>query len=401
VNLEDEMRASLGRGALMLALVGAGLAGCVGAGSPAAGPGVRWADSSLRASLLPEQGSTGRMSFHVSRPAYVAVFRIVPGQGTALVYPGPGGGFMDGRVFPGLHGFSATRAWVGARPVTRSTGPEFYFMVASERPLMTSNLGPYGSRLNSAMGFRFASHSAHATMEQLVTLVVPDLSSADWTTDFYVHWPQTLHASPRSGFVAVQCGGLVTYTHPQMARAVREQLCRVAGQDPAADPVTPVPGDTAGVVEPRRRPPVDVGERISSTQLSDPARWERMRTAVDEGRPIDVIERGNSGPGASPGGAVERRPAATADRLAPARGRAETGVGGSSGAAASTTRERPVPAADTGERAGARERPSTDAGTGVSSGSAREPDRREPPAPREVDRSPPSPTDGGARDPME
>jgi hypothetical protein len=398
------MRASLGRGALVLALVGAGLSGCVGVGSPAASPGARWADSSLRASLLPEQGATGRMSFHVSRPAYVAVFRIVPGQGTALLYPGPGGGFMDGRVFPGLHGFSPSRGWVGARPVTRSAGPEFYFMVASERPLMTSNLGAYGSRLNSALGFRFSSHNAYGTMEQLVTLVVPDLSSSDWTTDFYVHWPQTLHSSPRSGLVAVQCGGLVTYTHPQMALAVREQLCRVAGQEPAADPVTPEPTDTAGVVEPRRRPPVDVGERITSTQLSEPGRWEQMRTAADEGRPIDMIERGASRRGTSSPGAVERRPAAAADRPfqgGAATGRAESEGRGSSGAAPSATRERPTPSGDTGASAGARERPSSEPNRGASSAPPPPREPREPPAPREVDRSPPSPSDGGARDPME
>src|SRR5690606_17148118 len=56
----------------------------------------------LRATITTANTPGGPL-FHVNRPAYVAMFYIVPGSGVSMLYPGFGSGSLDGRVFAGSH----------------------------------------------------------------------------------------------------------------------------------------------------------------------------------------------------------------------------------------------------------------------------------------------------------
>lgn len=272
--------------ALML-LLGTGCAGMAagGYGSTYARP--------LDAHLFVEQGSGGGLIFDVNQPAHVAVFRIVPGRGTVMLYPRAGYSSSDGFTLGGLERVPMSRRgdMYGFLPSPGGYGPEFYLLVASEEPLRS--FGAFGNRLDRALGVQFASTSAYSTMEQIVTAAVPNLESGNWTTDFYVHWPETLHHSPRADLVEIRCGDYTAWVPLDNVVEATRALC------PQQDQQTPqpsVPGDTTEVVEPIRRPPPQpVTDGIASTQLENPEEWEARRRAAAQGRSISIDDLEDAG----------------------------------------------------------------------------------------------------------
>jgi hypothetical protein len=391
--------------ALGVVALAIGLGGCAALDPAPRGPSYGGAYAPLRAHIVPQMvSSSSRMNFHVNRPAHVAMFRIAPGQGTTMIFPSAGIGTASSRVFPGLHTVLPTRHWNPSASFSSSglrRGPVFYFMIASEQPLRTAELGSYGHRLNTLLGVGFASYSAYGTMERLASLVVPDLASDSWTTDFYVEWPE-LDTSPRHGYVLVQCNGLSVYAPPHMARDVFEQLCRRGQQEPPqAEPVQP--GDSTGVVEPIRRPPVEIGERITSTQLSDPDRLREMVEAVRRGRSVEsidrsgfgVVDRGGldrrgTGADANRRGGLDDRPGGSRDAAPERRPARELGADGAREATgrspAPPARERPAPTDRLEGRSGATERATPASGSAAPRPGAGATERRDPAPP---------PTDGG------
>ncbi|HUE96577.1 MAG TPA: hypothetical protein VMN39_07945 [Longimicrobiaceae bacterium] len=248
-----------------------------------------WGSRPLEAHLYTEPGSMGGLVFDLNRSAHVAIFEIVPGRGSTLVYPRPGVSSSDGATFAGLrhvrldgrrgdrYGFLPTPAGYA--------GPRFFLLVASEEPLRLSRFGPFGSRMSTAMGVHFASMSPYSAMEQLVTLAVPNLESENWTTDFYVDWPDILHNAPAAQLVRIQCGDYVAYVPIDRALEASRLLCP---QEDRTGEEQEIRGDTAQTVEPIRRPPAEpVTERIASTQLERPQEYEIRRRAALEGRTIE------------------------------------------------------------------------------------------------------------------
>ncbi len=278
------------RSLVLLSAVAVAAAAC----GPLPEPGPVTSNQPIQAYLIPSQqmGQHGdRLTVHVNRPAHIAVFRIVPGRGTSLVYPSPGYGGINGRSFAGLHQIPMDRYWNRDQflPSFASTGshPEFFFLVASETPLRTERIGAYGYGLRSALGMDFAPVSGYRTMERLASVMIANPESQNWTTDFYVHWPEALHMQPRSGLVRVRCAESTFYVPAQFLEAAYQQLC------PNGDPGVEVPVEDdqpPGVVEPNRRPPVEVTERIASTQLRDPGTFSELREAASSDR-SDAVER--------------------------------------------------------------------------------------------------------------
>lgn len=322
------------RSLIILLAVAIGAVGC----GPLPQPGPIVSGEPIQAYLIPHSSSGNVISFHVNRPAHVAIFRILPGQGTSLVYPTAGYGGINGQTFAGLRRVD-TRSMFNRdhfMPRFASAGhdPEFYMLIASEQPLRTERIGAYGYGLRSALGLDFAPMSGYRAMERLASVMIADPAAQNWTTDFYVHWPEMLYSEPRSGLVRVTCGEMTVFVPAEVATAAYQQLC------PKDAPEDEVPGDdqrVPDVVEPNRRPPVQVTERITSTQLREPRTFDDLRDAAESDRSGAVERR------------IARQQAAQARTNAPPAARTAPRARGtvpprapSSGGDRPATRERPA-----------------------------------------------------------
>lgn len=294
------MRAT-GRVVVMLAL-GAGT-GCAsfanplpsgGSGSGAGAHQERVSDTDARteaalaATLMPTGPERGEsLTLQLGRAAYTAAFRLVPGQGAMMIYPRPGFGAPDGFLFPGIHrlvpaayGTSFVSSLNGMLPGSRlfptatdsDFGPEYYFVVASERPLRLDGTLFGGS-------WHHPSADGYPTMQWLVSQTIPERAAANWTTDFFVHWPETIGAAGQQGFVPLNCNGSRVWVDPNQYDRAMRALCGDSGLPPGAGTAEEDPTDVGGtnVVVPQRRPPAADGLRVSSRQLDDPYGWETAR----------------------------------------------------------------------------------------------------------------------------
>lgn len=137
----------------------------------------------------------GRILVETSRPAYVAVFEIVPGRGVGLLYPGYVGenNYVPGGVSPLW--ITRTRSYYGyfqaVGPAYPRDTPRYLYLVASEIPLRTGELIRHPGMLRSALGIQhYAAWSPHSVLHELDALVVRDLGSHGWTSDLYAVWPE-------------------------------------------------------------------------------------------------------------------------------------------------------------------------------------------------------------------
>ena len=288
-------------------------------------------DRPLQARILPH--SYDGLTFQVNRQSHVALFEIVPGRGTSLVYPSPGLGRMDGFVFAGLHDLNRLVRHNSAQylPASFATGggPRFYFLIASEQPLDLDRFGGYGMGLRSAMGRQFAAFNAYGAMETLATMVLPSAVNDDgWTSDMYVHWPEVLHDRRSAGLVPLTCNGYTMYVPFEQLLAVRQAICGPMDESPTP-PV--VPGDSAGgetgIVQPKRRAPLpkaqaaELRERItSSTQLErrQPEEARGARSASERFRGVREVEPLGAEPRARSGVRAGQQGRAARDRGADA-----------------------------------------------------------------------------------
>lgn len=220
--------------------------------------------SSLRATILPPRthavmtsaraNSATRpleVSFRVNRPAYVAVFEIVPGYGTRVVYPSVGYGTLDGRVHGGLtSSVRLDQRLLGdyrfaAAGGGRQSQPRVYFMIASERPLAVSrgDVMGYGGGLERSLGFRrVSSIDPYRTMESLLNYALPaDAPAGSWSTDMYVYWPEVVYPNARGAAVRLSCGGVTYYVAIENLGIARQMLCQAK---PEAEQGRPKDRDT-------------------------------------------------------------------------------------------------------------------------------------------------------------
>jgi|GEM_PF-1427149 len=202
------------------------LSACVG---PAYGPRAggrydqraseRWYDRDdlpLAARITDRGGSD--FSVDLNRPAYVAVFEILPGQGVGLLYPRYE---REDAYFPaGLSSLDLRHAardynWysgsMSAARYSRSE-PRSYFLVASKRPLRISRFQRGGGgALRSVLGLSaYGAVDQQAVMNDLVGAIVPDQPAEDWTTDVFTVWPSRgnhyYYAEYPRQYVQVYCG---------------------------------------------------------------------------------------------------------------------------------------------------------------------------------------------------
>jgi hypothetical protein len=224
----------------------------------------RYDAAPLRAHLMQGVGST--ISFHVNRPAHVAVFEIDPVYGVQMIHPNVG--LETFTMRSGVH--SAWRSWRASSPLQGGWGgsasfagwghgrthqPRVYLLIASERPLHvdTRMRTWHGMRMMMSSSFGF---NTFGTANELTRLVVPSYELQDYVTDILVEWPQA--ATP--GMEPVP-------THVLVCRDGRQILAPVwvfsCPQDSV--PAPPLSADTTVVAEegrpqrPDRRRPERAG----------------------------------------------------------------------------------------------------------------------------------------------
>jgi hypothetical protein len=262
--------------------------------SQAASPYGAWQEP-LAASLWIDP-ARGVASVDVNRPAHVAIFHLQPGHSVSMVYPAIGYGtaqhFQAGRFslftrsreyFP-----SARRASYDVGRSLVPTGPSYFVLIASERPL---DVGPFYLRGSTLWTDRVSwSLNPYTATELLVDQIVADPHSSDWTVAYYVAWPELDRLHPlealrlelQSQYRWVMCPGGVTIAVPLALLLSGQFHCpdSSAIQPPAEDTVPPeVRARIAEIVRDQGVPP----EALGATEASR-AQVEELARLIREAR---------------------------------------------------------------------------------------------------------------------
>jgi hypothetical protein len=332
----------------------------------------------MAAQILPRSPGVG-LRFRVSRPAYAALYQIIPGAGVSQVYPAAGTGDMEGRVFAGYTSLNTVRLANIEQysPAALSlNGPRFYFLITSDRPLDIDRFGTFGIGLRRELGLQFTGFNAYETMERIAEMTVPVPGDQEsWSTDLYVEWPNVLFDAPVPGrtLVPLRCGSYRMYVPVDRVLEVDTRVCHPERMESPNAPQPPLPSDSSRPVTPRPRAPVPpagkpapasprpagqrvtnaVSERImASAQLEDesagargmpqdrPAR-QRITEARERARPGSRSNPRGGDPEVRSGGARSSAASASA-----ASARTATGSSGrtSSGSASPKPAAPPSPA---------------------------------------------------------
>lgn len=151
-------------------------------------------DTELRADLFePEAGS---LRFSLTRPAYVAVFEVVPFRGVRMLSPATrsGGWHHAGlnveRVSPAS--LAVNRFWAGTGSwFAERNRPHYFFLVASVRPLRTDPFVGASRAIYEAMGTdKYEGRDPHVAMQAIVTDVLDLPSDDSWVSDSYQTGPE-------------------------------------------------------------------------------------------------------------------------------------------------------------------------------------------------------------------
>ena len=163
----------------------------------------------------------GQVSVGLNKPAYLALFEVVPGRGVSLLYPHSGSGYSQVRETwvpltyaaqrwlyssnywedPGAgqwSGFDARYSLVpaaygyggrGFNARALSQSPRYFFVVASEDPIAIDQFQNDLASLRDYLGTaQYASLRPYDVMEKLAYALVPYTSDDRWVTDVFVDW---------------------------------------------------------------------------------------------------------------------------------------------------------------------------------------------------------------------
>ena len=163
----------------------------------------------------------GQLSIGLNKPAYLALFEILPGRGVSLLYPRSGSGYsavketwvplaysaqrwlyssydwsdpgagqwsgFDARysMVPAAYGYGG-RGY-NARALNQS--PRYFFVVASDEPIAIDQFQNDLASLRDYLGTaQYASLRPYDVMEKLAYALVPYTSDDRWVTDVFVDW---------------------------------------------------------------------------------------------------------------------------------------------------------------------------------------------------------------------
>lgn len=326
------------RAALLLPLAALAACATVGPGAPA-GPGYGDEATNVRplhARLL-EGG--GNIRVDLNRPAHVAIFEVVPGQGVALVYPRTTElSFFGEGSNPVIPSFASTRFWrydgVRARRAGRyvngytpgGSGPRHLLLVASERPLEVERFQREGT-LRRVLGVAsYTSVNQARVVDDLIATVVPPQPDEAWSTDVVTIWPRVTDVFERGPVVPVECrNGQFIYAPVELL----SYACATVDRVTTPPPPSPTPEDTARTPEggvrkptPRRPVPLPVTAAPRATDGERAERLTAMRRSLRERQAQSVA------------GSTRRAPSARRADAPRGTNNGGSGSSGSSGASA-------------------------------------------------------------------
>jgi hypothetical protein len=160
--------------------------------------------SPLEVSIVrPEEG---RVLIQTSRPAYVAVFEIVPGRGVALVYPGP----MRSQNVT-LTGLTWVNVYWTMRPSYdrrfASSDTRYIYAVASDTPLRIEDEDHDGRHLERRLGSGYYSSSPNATVRAISREFVRAQPDEWWGEDMFTMALTTNRVTVTIRLARVYCPG--------------------------------------------------------------------------------------------------------------------------------------------------------------------------------------------------
>jgi hypothetical protein len=318
----------------------------------------------MEAQILPRSPGVG-LRIRVDRPAYAALYQIIPGAGVSQVYPALGTGNMEGRVFAGYTSMNPVRFAnledYAPSPLLAS-GPRFYFLITSDRPLDIDRFGTFGVGLRRELGLQFTGFNAYETMERIAEMTVPVPGDEEsWSTDLYVEWPNVVFNAPVPGrtLVPLRCGNYRMYVPVDRVLEVDTRVCHPERIESEA-PQTPQPTDSA-TASPRPRAPVPPASKPAPSKPADQraaskvVRERIMASAqLDESRAARGTARDRSALQRSPEGRERIRPGRESGPSGANRGVRYGGSSSSSAGAASASARTVESASSQSSSSGAR-----------------------------------------------
>jgi hypothetical protein len=151
--------------------------------------------------------SAGKLLLQTNRPAYVAIFEIIPNRGVTLIYPA-----ADHQRNMVISGLTWVPLWWSPRRVSASD--RYIYAVAAEEPLRLSAETFEGGYFSRALGVRiFRAESPYATMRAISRTVVPSVAEEEWAEDAQVITSTYLTETYRT--VRVHCPGGRVFEVPE------------------------------------------------------------------------------------------------------------------------------------------------------------------------------------------
>ena len=355
----------------VIALLAIGLAGCSSGGGVTV---VRQPPRPMPVPIIVEplevdvaRPHNGKIYVQTNRPAYVAIFDIMPERGVAIVYPGS----ARQRRFV-VSGLRELPVWWERSHVTyHAPGPRssraqperYIYVLASDEPLRLSDDAFRDDYLYRVLGGRgYRASNPYATMRALARHFVPSVAEEQWAEDAYVL--SRSYASERYRVTRVYCRDGYVYEVPaELAdrvwcgtypRAVGNGSGRVGDVELTSSRRAPVRPDSVvgdhgrrvatrtrgangrGPIDrvkepPGRETPVNGGDEKEKEDRPSNSHGNGRPEARAEGRPGHPEDRSNDRPDHRAGQAPQREP-------------------GTEMRNRDTTRERPEPAPESAEK---------------------------------------------------
>lgn len=176
----------------------AGFTACTRAHAPAASPQGKPPERLDASVFKPEHES---LHFSLNRPAYVAVFEVIPNGGVRMLYPSTtsegvhhAGYSVEAvpEVLLNSDSFSGHLASAGFASRTR---PHYFFLVASLHAMGASRFVRAPQALYSAMGSsNYSARDPHVAMRSIVNDVLHLPDDRSWVSDSYEAGPDEVAA---------------------------------------------------------------------------------------------------------------------------------------------------------------------------------------------------------------
>jgi hypothetical protein len=176
----------------------AGLTACARQYAPADPPPGELPERLDASVFKPEHES---LRFSLNRPAYVAVFEVVPRGGVRMLYPSKSSeevhhaGYSAEAVPEVLLSFASFFGDSAIAGFASRNEPHYFFLVASLHAMGTSRFVRAPRALFSAMGSaNYAARDPHVAMRSIVTDVLRLPDDESWVSDSYEAGPEDVAA---------------------------------------------------------------------------------------------------------------------------------------------------------------------------------------------------------------